>query len=186
MSYIPKETLSCFLDNFESPPLRLSAVRLRCSQFSQNISPHFTAIGDMSLQKIHRYGSCSFVLICRRFRNHRALPPFPSEKLVHCSFWRFVDTRPIVWPRLRTHFVDILKSQLVYTAQLIMIKGGLTLILFFPKAWFLLRIRRSNFCCFLHRPFRSLKVRIAYNTSKTASIAAEQRALLVFPARNSV
>ena len=33
---------------------------------------------------------------------------------------------------------------------------------------------------------RSLKVRIAYNASKTASIAAEQRALLVFPARNSI
>ena len=54
--------------------------------------------GDMSLQKIHRYGTCSylFVLICGRFRNHRALPPLPSEKLVQCSFWRFVDTRPIV------------------------------------------------------------------------------------------
>ena len=71
-----------------------------------------------------------------------------------CSFWRFVDTRPIVWPRLRTHFADILNSQLMYTVQLLnMIKGGLTLILTFPKAWFLLQIRRSNFCCFLHRAF---------------------------------
>ena len=103
--------------------------------------------GDMSLQKIHRYGSYLFVLICGRFRNHRALSPLPSEKRVQYSFWRFVDTRPIVRPRLRTHFADILKS------QLIMIKGVLTLILFFPKAWFLLRIRHSNFCCFLHRPF---------------------------------
>ena len=42
----PKETLSCFLNNFESPPLRLSIVRLRYSQFSQNISQvfqHFAA-----------------------------------------------------------------------------------------------------------------------------------------------
>ena len=34
--------------------------------------------------------------------------------------------------------------------------------------------------------FRSLKVRIAYNASKAASVAAERRALLVFPARNSI
>ena len=103
--------------------------------------------GDMSLLKIHHYGSYLFVLICGRFRNYRALPSLRSEKRVQCSSWRFVDTRPIVRPRLRTHFADILKS------QLIMIKGGLTLILFFPKAWFLLRIRHSNFCYFLHRPF---------------------------------
>ena len=38
--------------------------------------------GDMSLQKIHRYGSYLFVLTCGRFRNHRALPPLPSEKRV--------------------------------------------------------------------------------------------------------
>ena len=109
--------------------------------------------GDMSLQKIHRYGSYLFVLICGRFRNHRALPPLPSEKRVQCSSWRFVDTRPIVRPRLRTHFAGILNSLLMSTAQLLMIKGGLTLILSFSKAWFLLRIRRSNFCCFLHRAF---------------------------------
>ena len=41
----------------------------------------------------------------------------------------------------------------LYIVQLLMINGGLTLILTFPKAWFLLRIRRSNFCCFLHRAF---------------------------------
>ena len=103
--------------------------------------------GDMSLQKIHR--SYLFVLKCERFRNHRALPPLLSEKLLQCSFWRFVDTQPIVRPRFRTHFADILNSQLMYTVQLLIIKGGLTLILSFRKAWFLLRIRRSNFCCFL-------------------------------------
>ena len=48
--------------------------------------------------------------MCERFRNHRALPPLPSEKLLQCSFWRFVDTQPIVWPRFRTHFADILNS----------------------------------------------------------------------------
>ena len=62
--------------------------------------------GDMSLWKIHR--CYLFVLICGRFRNNPALPPLLSEKLLQCSFWRFVDTRPIVLPRLRTHFADIL------------------------------------------------------------------------------
>ena len=46
-----------------------------------------------------------------------------------CSFWRFVDTRPIVRPRLHTHFADILNSQLMYTVQLLITEGGLTLIL---------------------------------------------------------
>ena len=49
--------------------------------------------------------------------------------------------------------LDILNSQLMYAVQLLMTKGGLTLILSFLKAWFLLRIRRSNFCCFFHRTF---------------------------------
>ena len=83
--------------------------------------------GDISLLwKIHR--SYLFVLICVRFRNHRALPPLPSEKLLQCSFWRFAHTRPIVRPRLRTHFADTLNSQLMHTVQLLIIKGGLTLI----------------------------------------------------------
>ena len=81
----------------ESQPLRLNAVRLRCSEFSQNISQHFTATCH--------YGR--FTVICGRFRNHRAFF-LPSEKLLQCSFWRSVDTRPIVLPRLRTHFADIL------------------------------------------------------------------------------
>ena len=125
--------------------------------------------------------------------DHRALPPLRSEKLLQYCFWRFVDSRPIVRPRFRTHFADILNSQLMYTVQLLMIKGGLTLILSFPKAWFLSRIRRSNFRCFLHRGFyipynisfglRQREV-IASSASKTASVAAEQRTLLVFPARN--
>ena len=33
-----------------------------------------------------------FVLICGRFRNHRALPPLPSEKLLQCFFfWHLVQ-----------------------------------------------------------------------------------------------
>ena len=94
-------------------------------------------------------------------------------------------------PRLRTHFTDILNSQLMYAVQLLMIKGRLTLILSFPKAWFLSRIRISNFRCFLHpASVRSLSFGlrlhevIAPSVSKTASVAAEQRALLVFLARN--
>ena len=132
---------------FESPPLRLSAVRPRCSQFSQNISQQFTATCYL------------FVLICGRFRNHRPLPPLPSEKLLQCFFWRFVDTRPIVWPRLRTHFTDIPNSQLMYAVQLLIIKGGLTLILSFPKAWFLLRVGSPfRFVASSIALFRSLKV----------------------------
>ena len=122
--YIPKETLSCFLNNFEWPPLRLSAVRLRWSgQFSEDISQHF-----MATCHYRRFTVVIYLLfICGRFRNHRALRPLPSEKLLQCSFWCFVDTQPIVWSRLRTHFAGILNSQLMYTVQLLIVKGGLTL-----------------------------------------------------------
>ncbi|MCG8516216.1 MAG: hypothetical protein MI740_18980, partial [Halanaerobiales bacterium] len=37
--------------------------------------------------------------------------------------------------------------KLMYTVQLLMIRGGITLILSFPNAWFLSRISRSNFHC---------------------------------------
>ena len=146
--------------------------------------------GDMLsyIWKIHR--SYLFVLIWWRFRIHRALSPLPSEKLLR-SFWRFScrytadcsaeDPHALRWDSEK----PTNNSGIMYTVQLLVIKGGLTLILSFPKAWFLLRIRRSNFCCFLHRAFYIPKD-IACRASKTASIAAEQRALLVFPARNSI
>ena len=51
--------------------------------------------------------------------------PLPGEKLLQYSFWRFVDTRPIVRPRLRMHLADILNSLLMYTVQLPLIKGVL-------------------------------------------------------------
>ena len=95
----------------------------------------------------------SFVDDSENTEDHWALPPLRSEKLLQYWFWHFVDSRLIVWPRFCTHFADILNSQLMYTVQLLRIKGGLTLILSFPKAWFLSRIRRSNFRCFLHRAF---------------------------------
>ena len=96
----------------------------------------------------------SFMEDSENTKDHRVLPPLRSEKLLQYSLCRFVDTRAIVRPRFRTHFADILpNSQLMYTVQLLMIKGGLTLILSFRKAWFLLRIRSSNFCCFLHHAF---------------------------------
>ena len=63
--------------------------------------------------------------------------PLPSEKLLQCSFLLFVDTQSIVRLRLPTHFADIPNSQVMYAVQLLMIKGGLTLILSFLKAWFL-------------------------------------------------
>ena len=73
--------------------------------------------------------------------SHRASQPLRSEKQLQYSLLRSADTRPIVRPRLRTHFADILNSQLIYTVQLLIVgvKGGLTLILSFPKAGFLLR-----------------------------------------------
>ena len=94
--------------------------------------------GALSLWKICR--SYSFVLICGWFRKHRTLPPLRSEKLLQYFFWHFVDARPIVRPRLPVHFADTLNSQLRRSPRC-----GLTLILLFPKAWFLLQIRRSNF-----------------------------------------
>ena len=108
--------------------------------------------------------------MCGRFRNNRALPPLLSEKLLQCSFWRFVDTQPIVRPRFRMHFADILNSQLMYTVQLLIIKGGLTLILSFPKAWFF-------FCGF------AVQISVA---SSIALFRSLKVALLVFPARNSI
>ena len=75
-----------------------------------------------------------------------------------CSFWRFVDTRPIVWPRLSTHFADILNSQLMYMVQLLIIKGGLSLISesmvsFADSPFKILLLPPSRFL-----QFRSLKV----------------------------
>ena len=135
--------------------LRLSVVRLRgSSQFTTYIPAFYGSKRPCHYTRfaVVIYLS-SFVEDSENTEDHRALPPLRSEKLLQYCFWRFVDSRPIVRPRFRTHFADILNSQLMYTVQLLMIKGGLTLILSFPKAWFLSRIRRSNFCCFLHRAF---------------------------------
>ena len=95
----------------------------------------------------------SFMEDSENTKDHRVLPPLRSEKLLQYSFWHFVDTWPIVRLSFRMHFTDILNSQLMYTVQLLMIRGGITLILSFPNAWFLSRISRSNFHCFLHRAF---------------------------------
>ena len=89
------------------------------------------------------------------------------------------------------HFADILNSQLMYTVKLLMMKGGLTRTISFPKAWFLLQICQisvaSSIALFRSLSFGLLhRELIASNMSKTASVAAEQRALLVFPARNSI
>ena len=71
-----------------------------------------------------------------------------------------------------------------------MIKGGLTLILSFPKAWFLSRIHQISVASSiaLFRSFISYGLQhrevIASSASKTASVVAEQRALLVFLTRN--
>ena len=121
--------------------------------------------------------------------DHRALPPLRSEKLLQYCFWCFVDTRPIVRPRFLTHFADILNSQLMYTVQLLMVKGGLTLIFSFPKASFLRGFAvqvsiASSIVLFRSHIFGLRSGVIASSASKTTSVAAKQRALLVFPARN--
>ena len=106
----PKYTLLCFLNSFELQMLRLSTVRLQSSQFSQNISQHFTV-------PCH-YRRFTIVIHLSSFVEdsvkHWALLPLRSEKLLQYSFWRFVDTWPIVWPSFCTHFADILNSQLMY------------------------------------------------------------------------
>ena len=71
-----------------------------------------------------------------------------------------------------------------------MIKGGLTLILSFPKAWFFPGFAVQISVASSIAVFRFLSFGLRYrevivsSASKTASVAAEQRALLVFPARN--
>ena len=89
--------------------------------------PAFYGAMTLWLWKTHR--KYLFVLICERFRNNRALSPLQSENLSQYSFWHFVEIQLIVWPGFCTHFTDILNSQLMYAVQLLMIKGGLTLIL---------------------------------------------------------
>ena len=64
------------------------------------------------------------------------MPPLRSEKLLQYSFWRFVDTQPIVRSRnLRTHFAYHLSSQLMDTVQLLLLmKGALILISFISES----------------------------------------------------
>ena len=76
----------------------------------------------------------SFVEDSENTEDHRALPPVRSEKLLQLFFLALYRSRPIVRPRFCTHFADILNSQLMYTVQLLMIKGGLTLILIISES----------------------------------------------------
>ena len=130
-------------------PLRL--------QFSQNVSQRFTAPrGHVILRDSPQLFICPHLLKIQK--TPRTTEPCCLYGVKNCYNILFGAlqihcTRPIVRPRFRTHFADILNSQLMYTVQLLMIKGGLTLILSFPKAWFLSQIRCSNFCCFPHRAF---------------------------------
>ena len=61
------------------------------------------------------------------------------------------------------HFADILNSQLIYVVQLLMIKGGLTLILSFPKAWFLLWFAVQISVASSITRFRSLSFRLRHH-----------------------
>ena len=63
-----------FSKQFGVVDANLSAVHLRGSQFSQNISQRFTAVEDSE-----------------NTEDHGVLPPLRSEKLLQYSFWRFVD-----------------------------------------------------------------------------------------------
>ena len=103
----PKYTLSCFLNSFELQLLRLIAIRLRGSQFSQNISQHFTA-------PCHRRFSV-VIHLSLVLEDSENTEPCRLHGVKNCYkiFWgRFVDTRPIVRPRLPMHFADILNGQL--------------------------------------------------------------------------
>ena len=46
------------------------------------------------------------------------MPPKRSVKLLQYSFWRFVDTLPIVRSKLRTHFAEPTVNVNMYTVQL--------------------------------------------------------------------
>lgn len=131
----------------------------------------------------------------QKIKKHRALPPLPSEKLLHCySGWRFVDTRPIVRPRLRTHFAVILNSTTTndkrrsYPDTLI----SNSMVSFADSLFKFLLLPPSRF--FKSRIYLILRLSIGLwhreviesSASKAASVAAEQTALLVFPARNSI
>ena len=122
-----------------------------------------------------------------------------SENTDPCCLYRikncynifFGDTRQIVQLKLRMHFDGILNSQLMYTVKLLMMKGGLTLILSCPKACgffygFAVQISVASSMDLLVLAFGIVKLLHLANASKTASVTAEQRALLVFPARNSI
>ena len=138
-----------FSNRFESQTLRFSTVRLRGSQFLHDLSQHFTA-------PCHHRRFTVVIHLSSFVEDSENTEPCRLYGVKNCyndSFWRFVDTQPIVRPRFRTHFADIPNSQLMYSVKLLMIKGGLTLMLSFPKACFLSRICRSNFRCFLHRAF---------------------------------
>ena len=79
-----KYALSCFIYNFESRPLLLRAVRLRGSQFSQNISQHFTAPCRYYYRRftvvIH------FSSFVEDSKNTDPFPPLRSEKLLKYFF----------------------------------------------------------------------------------------------------
>ena len=140
---------------FESSPLRLRAVCLRCSQFSRNISQHFTATCHYRRFTVVIYLS-SFLVGSETTEPCHLYRVKTCYKL--CSFWRFVETQPVFLPRLHEHFADILNSQPMCTVQLLMIKGGLTLILSFTKAWFFCGFAVQISVASSIALFRSLKV----------------------------
>ena len=100
-------------------------------QFSQNTSQRFTAPSVHVVIQLTR-----FTVVIHLFsfvddsQTPRTTEPcclyVRSEKLLQYSFGGFVDTRPIVRPRFRTHFADIPNSQLMYTVQLLQWNLNLT------------------------------------------------------------
>ena len=151
---------------------------------SQNISQHFTA-------PCH-YRRFTVVVHLSSFVEDSETPSLVAftEKLLQYSHWRFVDTRPVVQSRLHNHFADILNSQLTCTTtddkrwsypETLIFKSMVSLA-DSPFKFPLLSL--SRFLDPLVLAFGVVK--LLGSASKTTSVAAEQRALLVFPTRNSI
>ena len=177
----------CFINGFESQPLLLNVVRLRGSQFSQNVSQHFMA-------PCHYY--------YRRFTVVIHLSPFveDSENTNPCHLYEVKNCFNIFLAIHRqlsgwgyTCTLLTFWSQLMYTVKLLnKWKAVLPWYSHFQKHGFFCGFAVQITVAFSIALFRSPSFGlwhrevIASSASKTASVAAEQRALLVFSARNSI
>ena len=133
----------------------------------------------MSLYKIHR--SYSFVPICGRFRKHRGPPSlaaFTEWKTVTILFLALCRYTADCPPEdvYSTITNDKRRSYTLISEGMVSLADSLFKFPFLPP---------SRFLDPLVLAFDRHREVIASSASKSTSLAAEQRALLVFPARNS-